>query len=148
MARRVHEADPRAVVIAESGLNDPKVVSDWGCDGVWADDFHHALRVLLTGDREGYYAEFGTLEALAKTFRRPHFHDGTYSDFRRRRFGARIRLVHPPRHRGHEVLGVGVHDRVDRVQAQPVEVEVADPLLGALQRPLAHGVAGLSLIHI
>ena len=88
VARRVHDADPRALVIAESGLNDPKVVSGWGCDAVWADDFHHALRVLLTGDREGYYEEFGTLAALAKTFRRPHFHDGTYSTFRRRRFGA------------------------------------------------------------
>src|SRR3954453_20995925 len=61
LARRVHGLNPRAVVIVESGLNDPKVVSQWGCDGVWADDFHHALRVLLTGDREGYYAEFGTL---------------------------------------------------------------------------------------
>ena len=53
-------------MIAESGLNDPKVIARRGCDAVWADDFHHALRVLLTGDREGYYAEFGTLAALAK----------------------------------------------------------------------------------
>ncbi len=44
--------------------------------------------MLLTGDREGYYAEFGTLAALAKVLHRPHFHDGTYSSFRRRRFGA------------------------------------------------------------
>jgi maltooligosyltrehalose trehalohydrolase len=88
IARRVHALNPRAVVIAESGMNDPKVVSQWGCDGVWADDFHHALRVLLTGDRDGYYEEFGTLAALANTFHRPHFHDGDYSTFRRRRFGA------------------------------------------------------------
>src|SRR5262245_43365788 len=60
------------IVIAESGLNDPKVIEQWGCDAVWADDFHHALRVLLTGDRRAYYEEFGTLAALAKTFRRPH----------------------------------------------------------------------------
>jgi maltooligosyltrehalose trehalohydrolase len=97
IARRVHAVKPRAVVIAESGMNDPKVLTDWGCDGVWADDFHHALRVLLTGDREGYYAEFGTLEALAKTFRRPHFHDGTYSSFRRRRFGAPADAIAPER---------------------------------------------------
>ena len=88
IARRVHTVNPRALVIAESGLNDPKVVDQWGCDGVWADDFHHALRTLLTGDHEGYYAEFGTLAALAKVFRRPHFHDGDYSTFRHRRFGA------------------------------------------------------------
>jgi maltooligosyltrehalose trehalohydrolase len=86
-----------AMVIAESGLNDPKVVARWGCDAVWADDFHHALRVLLTGDRDGYYAEFGTLAALAKTFRRPHYHDGTYSTFRGRRFGAPADEVPPER---------------------------------------------------
>src|ERR687889_868866 len=97
ICRRVHAVDPRAVVIAESGLNDPKVLTQWGCDGVWADDFHHALRVLLTGDREGYYEEFGTLAALAKVLRRPHFHDGTYSTFRRRRFGAPADEVPPER---------------------------------------------------
>jgi maltooligosyltrehalose trehalohydrolase len=97
ITRRVHAVDPRATVIAESGMNDPKVLDEWGCDGVWADDFHHALRTLLTGDREGYYAEFGTLAALAKTFRRPHFHDGVYSTFRRRRFGAPADEVAPER---------------------------------------------------
>jgi maltooligosyltrehalose trehalohydrolase len=97
VARRVHAANPRALVIAESGLNDPKVITAWGCDAVWADDFHHALRVLLTGDREGYYAEFGTLAALAKVYRRPHYHDGTYSTFRRRRFGAPAEEVEPQR---------------------------------------------------
>jgi maltooligosyltrehalose trehalohydrolase len=85
------------IVIAESGLNDPKVIAEWGCDAVWADDFHHALRVLLTGDRSGYYEEFGTLAALAKTFRRPHYHDGVYSTFRRRRFGAPADHVPPER---------------------------------------------------
>jgi maltooligosyltrehalose trehalohydrolase len=83
-----------AFVIAESGMNDPKVMRDvmrggWGCDAAWADDFHHALRTLLTGDREGYYAEFGEVALLAKAFHRPHVHDGTYSAFRGRRFGAR-----------------------------------------------------------
>ncbi len=91
-----------AFVIAESGMNDPKVMRDvmrggWGCDAAWADDFHHALRVLLTGDREGYYAEFGALADLAKAYRRPHVHDGQYSTFRRRRFGARADDVPPER---------------------------------------------------
>ena len=84
LSARVHALDPRALVIAESGMNDPKVVRSherggWGCDAVWADDFHHALRVLLTGDRDGYYAEFGELGDLAKAYRRPHVHDGNYS---------------------------------------------------------------------
>jgi maltooligosyltrehalose trehalohydrolase len=90
---RVHAINPGAIVIAESGLNDPQVVrpaerGGHGCDAVWADDFHHALRVLLTGDREGYYAEFGEVRHLAKALHRPHVHDGGWSEFRRRRFGA------------------------------------------------------------
>ncbi len=69
----------------------------WGCDAAWADDFHHSLRVLLTGDREGYYAEFGGLADLAKAFHRPHVHDGQYSTFRHRRFGAKADDVPPER---------------------------------------------------
>ena len=97
IARRVHAQSPRALVIAESGLNDPKVMTDWGCDAAWADDFHHALRVLLTGDRSGYYEEFGTVADLAKAFGRPHVHDGVYSTFRKRRFGAPAGHVEPHR---------------------------------------------------
>jgi maltooligosyltrehalose trehalohydrolase len=93
LARRVRAVNPRALVIAESGLNDPKVIrradrGGWGCDAQWADDFHHALRVLLTGDRDGYYQEFGLVAHLATAFRRPFVHDGQYSSFRRRSFGA------------------------------------------------------------
>lgn len=100
VARRVHEARKGALVIAESGLNDPRVMRprDRGghaCDAEWADDFHHALRVLLTGYREGYYAEFGRVAQLAKAFHRPHVHDGDYSTFRRRRFGAPAEDVPP-----------------------------------------------------
>jgi maltooligosyltrehalose trehalohydrolase len=94
IAARVHEVNPRALVIAESGLNDPRVIRPagacgWGCDAQWADDFHHALRVLLTGERDGYYAEFGRLADLAKAFHRPFVGDGQFSTLRRRSFGAK-----------------------------------------------------------
>ena len=94
LAERVRAARPHALVIAESGRNDPAVMrpaelGGLGHDAEWADDFHHALRVLLTGDREGYYEEFGSVAALAKCLGgRPHFHDGQYSTFRAKRFGA------------------------------------------------------------
>ena len=93
LARRVHAERWHALVIAESGLNDPKVVRDparggWGCDAAWADDVHHAVRTLVTDEREGYYSEFGALADLAHVFRDPHLHDGRWSDFRKRRFGA------------------------------------------------------------
>ncbi len=113
LAARVHAVDPRALVTVESGLNDPKVVrapecGGWGCDAVWADDFHHALRVLLTGDSEGYYAEFGEIAQLAKALHRPHVHDGTWSEFRGRRFGARAEDVAPE----HFVVFSSNHDQV------------------------------------
>ena len=100
VARRVHEVDPRALVIAESGLNDPRVMrpvgrGGYGCDAAWADDFHHSLRALLTDERDGYYIDFGHVAQLAKAYHRPHVHDGTYSAFRRRRFGAPADDVSP-----------------------------------------------------
>jgi maltooligosyltrehalose trehalohydrolase len=97
VSARAHAAGAAAgreiLVVAESGLNDPRVITPredggLGCDAVWADDFHHAVRVLLTGEKEGYYAEFGALADLAKAFRRPVLPDGGYSPSRRKRFGA------------------------------------------------------------
>jgi maltooligosyltrehalose trehalohydrolase len=102
VARRVHAVNPRAYVIAESGLNDPIVMrprdrGGWNCDAAWADDFHHSLRTLLTPERDGYYADFGRVSQLAKAFHRPHVDDGDYSPFRRRRFGAPAEDVAPSR---------------------------------------------------
>jgi maltooligosyltrehalose trehalohydrolase len=102
VARRVHAVNPRHYVIAESGLNDPIVMrpperGGWNCDAAWADDFHHALRTLITEDRDGYYADFGAVAQLAKAFHRPHVDDGEYSPFRRRRFGAPAEDVPPER---------------------------------------------------
>jgi maltooligosyltrehalose trehalohydrolase len=93
LAARVHALKPGALVIAESGLNDPRVIRPvehcgWNCDAQWADDFHHALRVLLTGERDGYYADFGAVADLAKAFRSAFVYDGRYSAVRGRTVGA------------------------------------------------------------
>jgi maltooligosyltrehalose trehalohydrolase len=81
------------LLIAESDLNDPLVirppeVGGWGFDAQWADDFHHALHSLLTGERDGYYGDFGTVGHLADATRRPIVYRGQHSSFRRRRHGA------------------------------------------------------------
>jgi maltooligosyltrehalose trehalohydrolase len=82
----------RAWMVAESDLNDPRVVRDpelggWGCDAQWSDDFHHALHAVLSGERTGYYADFGSVAQLAKALRQAYVYDGCRSEHRRRRHG-------------------------------------------------------------
>jgi maltooligosyltrehalose trehalohydrolase len=79
-------------LIAESDLNDPRFVRSrdaggYGLDAAWADEWHHALHAALTGERGGYYSEFGSLPQLAKALRQAWVFDGTYSPHRRRVHG-------------------------------------------------------------
>ncbi|MGV0850117.1 malto-oligosyltrehalose trehalohydrolase [Mycolicibacterium phlei] len=79
-------------LIAESDLNDPRLITPRGRGGLgmtaqWDDDIHHAIHSAVSGERQGYYNDFGTLEALAITLRNGYFHAGTYSSFRHRRHG-------------------------------------------------------------
>ncbi len=76
------------VLIAESDLNDPRVMNEWGIHAQWSDDFHHALHSVLTGERDGYYSDFGKLGQLAKAFRDAYVYDGCYSEHRGRTHGA------------------------------------------------------------
>ncbi|HEX4310312.1 MAG TPA: malto-oligosyltrehalose trehalohydrolase [Acidobacteriaceae bacterium] len=80
------------VVIAESDLNDPRIVTareagGYSLDAQWSDDFHHALVTALTGDRSGYYADFGSLADVAKSLRDVYVYDGRYSPYRDRIHG-------------------------------------------------------------
>ncbi len=101
------------VLIAESDLNDPRLVrpreaGGFGLDAQWSDDFHHALHALLTGERAGYYLDFGKLADLAKALCEAYVYDGRYSVARRRRHGR------PPAGlSGHRFLGyLQNHDQV------------------------------------
>lgn len=82
----------RVLMIAESNLNDPQIVRPQaqggaGCDAQWADDFHHALHVALTGERHGYYADFDGLAALGEAYQEAFVFRGQYSQYRGRRHG-------------------------------------------------------------
>ncbi|HEV7932323.1 MAG TPA: malto-oligosyltrehalose trehalohydrolase [Actinomadura sp.] len=113
-------------LIAESDLNAPRLVTSreaggYGLDAQWSDDFHHALHAALTGERQGYYCDFGSLGALAKTLTRVFFHDGTWSTFRGRSHGREVDTLRVP---GHRFLGfLQNHDQVgnravgDRISA-------------------------------
>ncbi len=69
------------ILIAESDINDPRLVTSreaggYGLAAQWSDDFHHAVHAAITGERQGYYCDFGSLAALAKTYTRVFYHDG------------------------------------------------------------------------
>ncbi len=113
-------------LVAESDLNDPVMVTPTadggrGMSGQWADDVHHALHALLTGEDTGYYADFAAPGVLDKVLREVFLHDGRWSSFRQREWGA---PVDPTRHPGHRfVVYLQTHDQVgnravgDRISA-------------------------------
>ncbi len=97
VAAEVHDeaarSGRRALVIAESDLNDPRLLrprdrGGYGLDGQWADDFHHAVHAALTDERQGYYVDFGGIRPVAQAIRDRFVLDGRRSAFRGRRHGA------------------------------------------------------------
>ncbi len=79
-------------LIAESDLNDSRVViprESWGygIDGVWCDDFHHSLHTLLTGEKRGYYLDFGKIAHMVTSMKEGFVYSGEYSEFRKRNHG-------------------------------------------------------------
>ncbi|MDI6790268.1 MAG: malto-oligosyltrehalose trehalohydrolase [Thermodesulfobacteriota bacterium] len=96
LAERVEEFSNRerrkVYLIAESDLNDSRVIrprelGGYGIDAQWCDDFHHALHVLLTGEDQGYYVDFGRIDHLIKSIREGFIYSGQYSRYRRRSHG-------------------------------------------------------------
>ncbi|MFC1412315.1 malto-oligosyltrehalose trehalohydrolase [Streptacidiphilus sp. N1-12] len=115
-------------LIAESDLNDPRLITPREAGGLgltaqWSDDLHHTLHAVLTGEGQGYYADFAArpLAGLARTLTRGWFHDGTWSSFRGRTHG---RPLDPHRTPAHRLLGyLQTHDQIgnralgDRISA-------------------------------
>ena len=92
------------VLVAESDLNNPRLITPrqaggYGLDAQWNDDFHHSVHALVTGERQGYYSDFGALSAVAKTLTKAYFHDGTWSSFRGRTHGRPVDTRETPAYR-------------------------------------------------
>ena len=86
------------VIFAEDTENDPKVADKegFGLDGVWADDFHHQVRVALTGPQRGYYIDYhGTAAELVETLQQGWFYTGQYAPFFKRPRGHPAKTVPP-----------------------------------------------------
>jgi maltooligosyltrehalose trehalohydrolase len=91
--RQAQALGRKAWLIAESDLNDPRVINPaaiggHGIDTQWNDDFHHSLHTLLTAARHGYFVDFGRIEDLRKAIVEGFVYDGRRSAYRQRRYGA------------------------------------------------------------
>ncbi len=119
-------------LIAESDLNDPRVISSreaggHGFDGQWTDDVHHALHANLSGELSGYYGDFGGLSSLAKVLPGAFLHDGSFSTFRGRTHGRPV----PPTVPGERfVVYLQDHDQVgNRATGDRLAATLSDGLL-------------------
>jgi maltooligosyltrehalose trehalohydrolase len=113
-ATAVGASEQRTIVlIAEDERNDPRLTrpeeaGGYGLDGQWSDDLHHALHAVLTGEHEGYYVDYGSIEAITRALGVIHHLDGRPSRHRGRAHGAPVGPV--PRHRF--VVATQNHDQV------------------------------------
>lgn len=127
-------------LIAESDLADPRLITPregggYGLHAQWNDDFHHVVHVALTGETDGYYADFGSIAAIAKVFTAAFFHDGGRSSFRGRDHGRPVDVHLTPGSRF--VVFTQDHDQIgnraigDRLTAQlnPGQLAIAAVLL-------------------
>ena len=120
-------------LIAESDLNDPQMITPteqggYGMAGQWDDDVHHVWHAMLSGERGGYYADFGSLPSLAKVLTRAFFHDGSYSSFRGRNHGKPVDTATTPGWRF--VVFLQDHDQVgNRAAGDRLPEIVPDGLL-------------------
>lgn len=93
---RGEELGRRVYSIAESNLNDPRVITPeeslgLGFDSQWSDDFHHSLHTILTGEQDGYYAGFGRIGDLGRVLTTGYLFTGQYSPHRGRKYGSHPR---------------------------------------------------------
>ncbi|MEU7843803.1 malto-oligosyltrehalose trehalohydrolase [Micromonospora sp. NPDC049114] len=119
-------------LIAESDLNDPRLITPreaggFGLHAQWNDDAHHALHTLLTGERQGYYGDFGSLETLSDVLTGGFFHAGTWSSFRNRHHGRALDSRIP----GHRLVAyLQNHDQIgNRATGDRISASLSPALL-------------------
>jgi maltooligosyltrehalose trehalohydrolase len=128
------EQDRELVLIAESDLNDPRLVlpevrGGFALDAHWADDFHHALHRFFTEEGAGYYADYHGLPDIATALAQGYVYQGQYSPFRQRRHGRAPRGVTPDQ----LVVCSQNHDQIgNRARGERLSMLVDAPKLKAI----------------
>ncbi len=142
IVERVHAMlpeDRHFLFIAEDERNDPRIITPasqggYGLNAVWADDFHHQLRVALTGEQEGYYADYsGSTNDIVTTLHQGWFYTGQRSKFSGHERGKPSDGVAPPAFvhciQNHDQVGNrAVGDRLNH-SIDPVAYRVASAVL-------------------
>lgn len=134
------------LLIAESDLNDSRIISPsreggYGMDAQWSDDFHHALHTMLTGERAGYYEDFGNLSQLGTSLQEGFVYAGQHSPHRRRRHGNSV-AHRPPRQlvicaQNHDQIGNrAMGDRLSTLAPREALKVAAAAVLLAPQTPM------------
>jgi maltooligosyltrehalose trehalohydrolase len=90
----MYQTNRRHYLIVEMDLNDPRFINPlekqgYGMDAQWVDEFHHALWVNATGEKQGYYSDFTGVHHLAKAYKDAYVYDGQYSVHRKKHFGTK-----------------------------------------------------------
>lgn len=114
-------------LIAESNLNDVKFITPpeqggFGLDATWSDDFHHALHTLVTGEKSGYYMDYGARSQLVKALDQAFVYDGVYSPFREKTYGNSTDEIPPKRF----VIFNQDHDQVGNRKSGERLIELTD----------------------
>ena len=139
---RAQELNRRICLIAESHRNDPRLITarelgGAGYDAVWNDDFHHSLHVILTGEQNGYYEDFHSVEDLAKCYREGFLYSGQYAKFWQTRRGSSSQHIPAERFvvyaQNHDQVGNrGEGDRLTRmVSFEKLKIAAGAVLLSA-----------------
>ncbi|MDD2388972.1 MAG: malto-oligosyltrehalose trehalohydrolase [Desulfobacterales bacterium] len=121
----------RVYTIAESDLNDTKIVrpeylGGYDLDAQWNEDFHHSVHSLVTGEKTGYFQDFGTLDHLAKACREGFVYSGQYSFYRNRRHGNSSRQLTADR----LIVFIQNHDQVgNRMMGERLSAQVSFEVL-------------------
>jgi maltooligosyltrehalose trehalohydrolase len=108
-----NELGKKLFLIAESDLNDNTIIRSvseygFGIDAQWSDDFHHSIHSLLTGEKQGYYQDFGTTQDLINSVNNTFVYTGRYSKYRKRRHGNSAIEMRPDQF----VINIQNHDQV------------------------------------
>jgi len=125
------------VLIAESDLNDPRLVhasgrGGYGLDAHWEDDFHHALHRVMTGESSGYYSDFNGIKDLALSLRDGYVYQGQYSSHRKRRHGRTPLDVRPEQlvvsAQNHDQIGNRAHGERLSMLLNPLQLKAVAAL--------------------